>query len=474
MLSLSCFLILLTGGSVRGAEGSATPATLRIQTAAAPASQPAADPVPVPEPSEKALSYYRSGNILWVVNAIRGLLVPALFLFSGVSARVRTWARHVGRRWFFIVSIYFAVFWLLEFVIDLPLRYYQDFVREHAYGLSNMSLGKWSGDSLKELSVELVVGVLSLWLPYLLLKKSPRHWWFYTGLLSIPFLLFAAFVQPIWIDPLFNKFGPMKNRQLEAKIVHLADRAGIEGSRVYEVEKSEDTRAIDAYVTGVAETKRIVLWDTIIEKLDEAELLAVMGHEIGHYVLGHVWKTILLFSLLIIASLYVIHRTAGGLIRRYQARFGFDELSDIASFPLIRLLAGAYLFIILPLPLAYSRHNEHEADRFALELTQNNQAAATALVKLQTENLAVPRPGLLYKLWRASHPTLGERIEFSNRYRPWEKNEPLKYRYLFNEQGGGPITKGFSPREPLFAAVPSPAQRGRDCVCKCLPTKAGA
>lgn len=388
-------------------------------------------PVPVPEPSEKALSYYRSGIALSVVTILWGLLIPALFLFTGFSARIRDWAKRIGRRWFFVIGVYFAIFLIINFAIDLPLSYYQGYARQHAYGMSNQTLGKWLGDEITGLLIGVIVGFLFLWVPYLLLKKSPRRWWLYTGLLAIPFLILSILVAPVWIDPLFNKFGPMKDKGLEAKILQIAERAGIEGGRVYEVAKSEDTKALNAYVTGFGATKRIVLWDTIIAKLDEDELLFVMGHEMGHYVLGHVWKSILFFSLLIIAALYAIHRTAGWLINKFHRRFGFTELSDIASLPLIILLFSAYFLIITPAALAFSRHNEHEADRFGLEITRNNRAAATAFVKLQQENLAVPRPHPLVKLWRASHPPLGERIDFCNEYRPWEKGEALRYGDLF-------------------------------------------
>jgi STE24 endopeptidase len=413
-----------------------TPAAYAQQPTATPgrpqiSAQPSTAPVPVPEPSEKALSYYRSGIVLWIVNVVWGLLIPALFLFTGFSARIRDWAKRIGKWWYFVIVAYFAIFLIINFAIDLPLSYYQDYVRQHAYGLSNQTVGKWFGDEIKGLLIGLVVGFLFLWIFYLLLKKSPRRWWLYAGLLSIPFLTLSILVAPIWIDPLFNKFGPMKNKELETKILQLADRAGIEGGRVYEVAKSEDTKTVNAYVTGLGATKRIVLWDTIIAKLNEDELLFVMGHEMGHYVLGHVWKSILFFSLLITATLYAIHRTAGWLINRYQSRFRFTELSDVASLPLIILLFSAYFLVVGPIALAYSRHNEHEADRFGLELTRNNHAAATAFVKLQEENLAVPRPNILVKLWQASHPPLGERIDFANEYRPWERGEPLRYAHLF-------------------------------------------
>jgi Zn-dependent protease with chaperone function len=383
--------------------------------------------VAVPEPTPEAVSYYRSGNLLWVVTNAWGLAVPLAFLFTGLSARIRDWARRVGRKWFFVIGLYFAVFTVLVFLIDLPLSYYQGFVRQHAYGLSNQTFQKWAQDEVIGLAVSVVVGVLFLWVPYLLLRTSPRRWWFYTGLLAIPFIVLVVLVQPIWIDPLFNRFGPMQDKALEADILRMAERAGIEGSRVFEVAKSEDTNAVNAYVAGFGTTKRIVLWDTILAKLNRDQLLVVMGHEMGHYVLGHIWKLILIFSALIMATLYAVHRTAGWAIARYQTRFGFTGLSDIASLPLILVLFGAGSLLATPIALGVQRHFEHEADRFGLEITRGNHAAATAFVTLQQENLAVPRPGPIYKWWRASHPPLGERIDFSNDYRPWETGQPLVY-----------------------------------------------
>lgn len=395
-----------------------------------------ASPVAVPEPSEKAMRYYRGGNVLWFVNLFWGLLVPALFLFTGFSARIRNWAQKVGRKWFFVIGTYFIIVSAINFVIDFPLSYYQDFVREHAYELSNQTFGKWFGDSLKRLMVGSIIGVLFMWVPYLLLKKSPTRWWLYTGLLAVPFLFFFMLISPIWIDPLFNDFGPMKDKALETKILALAEKAGIGGSRVYEVNKSVDTKAVNAYVAGFMNTRRIVLWDTIIAKLNEKELLFVMGHEMGHYVLGHVIKLILFLSALILFSLYLIYRTAGELINKFKDRFGFDQLSDVASLPLIALLFSFFFFLITPIALTFTRYQEHESDRFGLEITENNHPAATAFVKLQQENLGNPRPGWLYKLWRSSHPTLGDRIDFCNEYRPWEKGELLKYGGLFKSATG--------------------------------------
>ncbi len=401
-------------------------------TEMAAAAQESAGPIAVPEPSDEAMRYYRSGNLLWVVNVIWGLLIPALFLFTGFSARIRDWARMLGRKWFFVIAVYVTMFLVITFVIDLPLAYYQGFVRQHAYGLSNQTLDKWFGDAVKALAVGIVMGAMFLWIPYLLLKRSPRRWWLYTALAMIPFIFFMLLISPVVIDPLFNDFGPMADKELEARILALADRAGIDAERVYEVNKSVDTEAVNAYVSGFMGTQRIVLWDTIIMKLEQDELLFVMGHEMGHYVLKHAVKLVFFFSVLIMLALYAAHRTAGTVIDRHKSRFRFDDIADIASLPLLILLLNLFTLIASPVAFAYTRHLEHESDRFGLEITRDNRSAASAFVKLQAENLANPRPGWVYKAWRATHPPLGERIDFCNRYRPWETGDPLRYERLFD------------------------------------------
>jgi Zn-dependent protease with chaperone function len=264
---------------------------------------------------------------------------------------------------------------------------------------------------------------LVLWIPYLLLRKSPRRWWLYAALATIPVTTVVLVVSPILVDPLFNEFGPLDDQVLESRILALARRAGISESRVYQVNKSIDTKRVNAYVTGVGQTKRIVLWDTLLDKLEPGQIAFVVAHEMGHFVLRHVLALIALAATLALASLYLIHRVAGRLIRRFGHRFGFTQLSDPASLPLLILLGTAVSLATTPLMLAFTRHQEHEADRFALELTHDNRSAATAFVRLQEENLAVPRPGVLFMLWRGSHPALGDRVDFANRYRPWERRE---------------------------------------------------
>jgi STE24 endopeptidase len=230
---------------------------------------------------------------------------------------------------------------------------------------------------------------------------------------------------------LFHRFQPLQDKALESKIVAAAARGGIEGSRVYEANLSADARTLNAYVTGVGTSRRIVFWDTTLRALNEDELLFILGHEMGHYVLRHIIAHIALDSALIVALFYIAHRLAGWLIARYKARLGFDSLSDIAAVPLILLLLSVVALAGLPIPMAFSRHLEHEADRFGLERTHDNHAAATAHVKLLQYRLGVARPGVMVKLWLLTHPPAAERIEFCNTYRPWETGQPSRYaKYL--------------------------------------------
>jgi len=400
---------------------------LRIIQADTAAQARTTETVAVPEPSTLAVRYHRSGNALWAVSTALSLLIPALLLFTGASARLRRLAQRIGRRWILMVALYALLFTLITALLSLPLTYYEGYLRQHAYGLSNQSFGRWLGEWLKGMAVSGVGLSLVLWIPYLLLRRSPKRWWLYAGLASIPIATLVLVITPIWLDPLFNDFGPMKDKALEARILSLAGRAGIEGSRVYEVDKSVDTRTVNAYVTGLGSTKRIVLWDTILARLEPDQVLFVTAHEMGHFVLWHTWTFILGAAALITASLYVVHRTAGRLIARFSGRSGVDRLSDVASFPLLLLLGGIVSLALIPALLALSRYQEHEADRFALEVTRDNRAAATTFVRLQEENLSVPHPGPLYMLWRGSHPALGDRVDFANRYRPWETKERLRY-----------------------------------------------
>lgn len=389
--------------------------------------------VAVAQASEKAMSYYWSENVLWMIQQALSLAIPLLFLVSGFTGRLSDFSARWGRQWFFTIAVYVVLYILISQLIFLPFDFYAGYVHQHAYQLSTQSVERWFANEGKAVLVTTISAVSFVWIFYLLLKKSPRRWWFYSSLTSIAVLFITMFVQPIWIDPLFNEFGPMQNKQLEQQILSLAARANIEGARVYEVNKSKDTKKLNAYVTGFGSTNRIVLWDTTLSQMKPEEILFIMGHEMGHYVLHHIWWFFLYFGALSFFIFYLTYRSANWLMDRYRARFGFSRLDNIASLPLLLFITTLFTLLFLPLTNFVSRTMEHQADQFGLEITQNNKVAAESFIVLQQTNLANPRPGKIFKFWQSSHPPLGERIDFANRYCPWKEGKPLRYGKYFKE-----------------------------------------
>jgi Zn-dependent protease with chaperone function len=390
--------------------------------------------VEVPRPSERALSYYRSGNALWILGRILGVLIPCAIAFSGVSARLRIIATRIGRFPIGEIIVYLVLYVVILSILDLPLDYYAGYVREHSYGLTRQTFAKWASDQSIGAAITVVVFALFGWVPFWLMRRSPHRWWLYAGLVAIPFYAATILVEPIWIAPLFNTFRPMRDKALETKILALASEAGIEGSRVFEVEKSVDTNKVNAYVTGIGATKRIVLWDTLLKRLDDREILFVMSHEMGHYVLHHMFYILAAISSGTFVILFLLDCSLKAIYRRCGGALGLRSPLDVAATPIIAALLTVFNLLGAPIWNVFSRSIEHEADRFAIEITRDNHAGATAFVKLQSENLGNPRPGPLYKFWRSSHPPIGERIDFCQDYRPWENGEPLVYKTYFRER----------------------------------------
>ncbi|HEY2679572.1 MAG TPA: M48 family metallopeptidase [Steroidobacteraceae bacterium] len=402
----------------------------------APVSSGIIVPVPVPTASPQAIRLYRSGNVLWIVSTVWGFVVPALIFFTGFSSRLRDLAQRIHPRWYLSLVIYLVFFAFVLFFANLPLDYYSGFLRPHDYGLSSQTLAKWLRDEFLTLAIGIIGGSLVLWIPFLLLKHARKRWWLYTWFASIPILVLITFVEPIWVDPLFNHFGPMQDKALETRILSLASRAGIEGANVYEVNKSVDTNELNAYVTGIGGTKRIVLWDTTLKEFNPDEVALVMSHEMGHYALGHAWKGIVVESFVLLIGLWVVHICVDWMIRRFGARTGVHEIGDFASLPLFMLTFSAVVFLLMPPLLVVSRDYEHEADRFGLEMTHENHSCALVFVKFVQHDLAYPNPSPLVEFFRWSHPSLGDRINFCNTYHPWLQGQEGRYSGYFQPMAG--------------------------------------
>ena len=426
-------LLLMVFMSLCASQARSAPARIDSTPANQGVQSPEFSRVEVPPPTPEAVRYHHSGNLLWVLTRLVTLSVPAIWLFSGAWLGWCRFTQKTGNaQKLWLAAGYFLGSWLLE----LPLVFYAGFLRTHEYGLSKQTAASWLLDQLKGLGFEMILFIPVVLTVYQLIRRLPNAWWLVSAALCVPGLLALAFLKPIWIDPAFNEFGPMKDQALEARILDLAHRAGIEAERVYEVDMSTKTRTVNAYVTGLLGTKRIVLWDTLLDRLGEDEVLAVMGHEMGHFVLNHVRTGVLLSSILIGVGLLLTDRISRWLITRLPERWKIQRIDDLSSLPVLVGVGLLINMLLTPIGFAYSRHMEHEADRFTLELSQNPVAAAQAFVALQRENLGYPRPGWFVRLVRSTHPGLGERIDFCNSYRPWADGKPLKYADLIQPGKG--------------------------------------
>ncbi len=371
-------------------------------------------------------AYSRIRTVLRLVSPFYGILTALLLLVTGVSARLRDFAYARSSRRYLRVLAYLVPFLIIGFALDFPLSYYSGFVLEHRFGLSNQNFGEWFGDEAKGLLVGLVMlgatGLLAL--VFRVIEKHPRRWWLLLSLGTLPLILLQVLIEPVIIDPLFNKFVPLQNERLRGEILSLAAKAEIPSRRVYQVDKSRQTKKLNAYVSGFGASQRIVLWDTTLERMKEDEILFVMGHEMGHYKLAHIWKGIAFFVVLSFGVFWVAWALAGGLTRIFGPRWGFTQVHDLASLPMLFAILGLMMFLLTPMINAFTRTIEHEADVFALEVTHSNDAGARAFIQLGAANKSDPEPSAVMKSLLYSHPPLIERIRFALEYRPWEQGRP--------------------------------------------------
>ena len=378
------------------------------------ASTPAAPPaeVAVPVPSAAAIRYHSGNNVLWAVVQAWSLALPAAWLASGAARRLGRVALRVGRKPARASLVFLPSYMAVNSLLTLPLAWWIGFDRQHRYGLSTQGLPSFLADYAIGHGATLLLATISVFPIIALAGRFPGRWWLIAAILAAPAVVGTIALRPIVYDPMFNTFGPMVDKPLEARLLGLAARAGIDGGRVYQVDMGRKTTAVNAYVTGLFGSRRIVLWDTLLAKLDADEVAAVMGHEMGHYALGHVARGVWLACL---ANFGAFAAVAVGS-RWACRRLGVGKPGEPATLPLIHLVLLLLLLAATPVGNAISRHQEREADRYALGLTGDGRSAARAFADLQRDNLSVPRPGLWYTFWRGTHPPLAERIEAANAF----------------------------------------------------------
>jgi Zn-dependent protease with chaperone function len=385
-----------------------------------------------PDLLAKSESLYRTRLTMFVIGTIYGLAVLVGVLALRIGPRFRDLAERTSQRRFVQVIIFAPLLLLTIDALSLPLGLYGQHLQRE-YGLSVQSWGSWVWDWSKGEIIGTVIGTLLIWGLYALLRRSPTRWWFYAWLVSIPVVLLLVLIQPIFLDPLFNKFDSLeaKQPQLLEPLEKVMQRGGlsIERSRMFEMQASDKVTSYNAYVTGIGASKRVVVWDNTSRDLSIPETMFVFGHELGHYVLDHIWKLLAFLIGGLFIAFYAGYRSIGGVLERFGGRWGIRYVGDWASLPALLLLFSVFSLAAQPVSASFSRTLEHQADIFGLEVIHDltpdsSQVAAHAFQKLGEKGLSYPNPNPFLVIWLFDHPPLNERIKFAAEYRPWEGGTP--------------------------------------------------
>lgn len=355
--------------------------------------------------SSREKRYHRYQLILTVTEFLVALLFLVLILAAGFAARLELWIRNYSQADYAILLLFILILGGLESILLLPLSFLSGYILEHRFNLSDQSLSSWIWEKTKGILVSTPLLLILLVVFYFLLSHYPVFWWLIMGTVMILFSVVLARLAPILIFPLFYKFKPLEDAELARKVTQLSQKVGLSVKGVFQFNLSKTTKKGNAAFTGIGKSKRIVLGDTLLERLDHPEILAILAHELGHFKLKHIWKSMGLSILLTYTGLYLVSR----LYLTFADSLGFQP-AQIASLPLIALLLALYQFLTMPLTNAYSRFNERQADDFALELSAERSAFISGLNKLADQNLADRTPHPLVELLFYSHPPIQKRI----------------------------------------------------------------
>jgi STE24 endopeptidase len=436
-LRVLLFLIaaLLTTFSAYPLTAQATPtAEASPQMQAQPPQAKPAYSLP-PDKLKQAIEYSRIRIVLYFVETGWGILQLILLLALGVAARMRNVAVNVSKnRW----TQGFTFTFLLLFIttlLNLPL----DMVGHHvsiAFGQSVQHWGSWFGDMAKSFGLTFVFGGLFVMLLFWVIGKSPTRWWFWFWIPAMIAVVLGVFVVPVFIDPLFNKFEPLaqSNPALVERLEKVVQRGGIDipPNRMYLMKASEKVTGLNAYVTGLGASKRVVVWDNSIAKATPDEISYIFGHEMGHYVLNHIPHTLVFLGVLLLIEFYLGYRGMQWLIRRYGSRWRIPSQNDWAALVVLLLVFSVLSFLSEPIINGFSRSQEHAADVYGQEAVHGIVAdpQATAQHSFQVlgeQSLTDPNPNRFVEFWTFSHPSISRRAAFAANYNPWAPGQHPRY-----------------------------------------------
>lgn len=362
----------------------------------------------------RANAYFEGGYWLQLWNFLLGLAISVVLLRGRRSARMRNWAQRIGRKAFLRDAIYGALFSVASFVLSLPLTIYQGFVREHDYGMATQSFGPWFGEQLIGLAVNTLLAALAVGMLYAVIRRAGERWWIWGTLLGVVLLIVTTLIQPVWIDPLFNTYKAVENGEIKTAVLQMAKADGVPVDNVYEFDASRQTTRVSANVAGIFGSAAVRLNDNLL-RASLPEIRAVMGHELGHYVMNHVYKAIALLALLLLAAFLLAQWGMQRLLARYGARADLHGVSDVASLPLLAAVFLVLTFVATPITNTLIRVQEIEADRFGLNLAREPRGAAEVYLKL-TE-YRKPDPGPIEEFIFFDHPSTRFRIHDAMRWR---------------------------------------------------------
>jgi STE24 endopeptidase len=361
-------------------------------------------------PAARARSdaYFEGGYWLVLWDFLFGLLLAWALLGWRFSARMRDLAARLTRFRWAQNALYAIQYFILTTVVALPWAAYEGYVREHQYGMSNQGLADWLGEQAKGLVITLIFGTLAAVAIFAVIRKLPKTWWLWGSAVAILFLIFQIAIGPTYLEPVFNKFYPLAESPLKQRILSLARANGIPVEQVYEFDASKQTTKMSAHVSGIAGSAQISLNDNLINRASPEEVEAVIGHEMGHYVLNHVYKGVLAFGVLVVIGFAFMSWAFGRVTLKFGERWGFRDVADIAGLPLLVALFSVYGFALTPLFNTITRSMEAEADAFGLNAARQPDGAAQAALHLAEYRKM--QPGPLEEVIFFDHPSGWNRI----------------------------------------------------------------
>ncbi|MEY2500423.1 MAG: endopeptidase [Verrucomicrobiota bacterium] len=368
------------------------------------------DTVP-PDKKAKSDAYFEGGYWLILWNFLLDAAIAILFLGTGLSARIRDFAERTTRFKAMQVALYAISYVVITTVLSFPLIVYERYFREHAYGLATQTFGPWFSELLMMIVISTIATTILLIILYAVFRRAPQTWWLWSTGVVILFLAFGIMIAPIYIEPLFNKYKPLADQKINESILTMARANQIPVTQVFEVDASRQSNRVSANVAGFLGTTRIALNDNLLKQCTLPEIRAVMAHEMGHYILNHIWKFLISYSLIVLISFAIVKWAFDAAVRRWGNQWRVRGIADPAGFPLLGLIIAAISFLMTPVSNTVIRVSEIEADAFGMNTAREPEGFAKVALKLGTYRKLDPTP--LEEFVFFDHPSGRARIQMA-------------------------------------------------------------